>query len=380
MGSLDDQILTLLRGQPDHLSGEAIAAQLGVSRTAIWKHVSALRGLGYGIASVPNRGYRLVRVPDLPLPTEIIPRLRTARLGHAYHFLPVVDSTNRTAMHLADGGAPEGTTVVADSQTAGRGRFTRTWFSPPGANLYASIVLRPALEPFTAPQVAIVASVALARAVEQICPQLTVGIKWPNDVFLNGRKTAGVLCEMRAEADRIRHIVLGFGVNVNMPADAFPPEIAHAATSLAAQAGRPVGRVPLLAAIINELEPLYDRWRYDGLTCCRDAWNQRSVLSGRPVRVDTFAQAVEGTAQGLSETGGLLLALADGTTREVLSGDARIGSARIVGTPADGQHVPDTPPPVGGDTRPPAPENTTPAEDHDGLQPPATRDDVDAPA
>ena len=367
MNSLDHRILTLLRQHAGHLSGETIAHELGVSRTAVWKHVGGLRDLGYGIASVPNRGYRLERVPDLPLPTEVLPRLRTARLGRAYRFLPVADSTNRVATRLADEGAPEGTTVVADSQTAGRGRFTRSWFSPPGTNLHLSMVLRPALEPFTAPQVAIVASVAVTQAVERICPRLQVGIKWPNDVFLGGRKAAGLLCEMRAEADRIRHIVLGIGVNVNTPRDEFPPDIAGVATSLAAETGHSVARVPLLAAIINEFESLYDRWRYEGLTCCRDAWNQRSVLNGRWVRVSALSGTVEGMAQGLSEAGGLLLALPQGTTREVLSGDAHIGSAETVGIPADDEHM-FRAPSAGANPLPPAFENQDTVEDRNEVQ------------
>ena len=215
-----DRILTMLRREPV-VSGAALSSALGVSRAAVWKHVEALRADGYRIEARRARGYTLTGNPDRLLPAEITQHLTTTRFGRRLETFETIDSTNIRAGQLAREGAPEGTLVVAERQTHGRGRLGRSWVSPARVNLYASFVLRPQLAPADAPQLALAAAVAVARALAPLAPG-RVAIKWPNDCLLDGRKVAGILTEMDAEVDRVRAVVLGIGVNLNATTRAFP--------------------------------------------------------------------------------------------------------------------------------------------------------------
>ncbi|MDD5707688.1 MAG: biotin--[acetyl-CoA-carboxylase] ligase, partial [Kiritimatiellae bacterium] len=194
------------------VSGEHVARRLGLSRTAVWKQMRALRARGYKIESLGRQGYRLAAVTTAPVPTEVQPRLRTRTLGRELHYLTVTSSTNRDLTRLAEAGAPEGTVVVAECQQAGRGRMTRGWFSPPGGGLYFSVLLRPEIEPARATSLPLIVGLAVARTVERCVPGLRAEVKWPNDILVEGRKICGILCELQAESDRIHHIVAGIGI------------------------------------------------------------------------------------------------------------------------------------------------------------------------
>ncbi|OGV72406.1 MAG: biotin--[acetyl-CoA-carboxylase] ligase [Lentisphaerae bacterium RIFOXYB12_FULL_65_16] len=317
-------ILDLLRRSQGYVSGEAMCVQHGISRAAVWKHIGGLRELGYRISSAPRRGYRLDAAPNSPLPTEVLPLLATHRFGRAYHFLRRTDSTNRVAGELAEAGAAEGTTVVADTQTAGRGRLGREWFSPPGVNLYVSIILRPRVQPVRAPQLALVAGLCVVRAVRCLCPGLPLRLKWPNDVYCDRRKLAGVLCDLSADMDEIRHLILGIGVNVNLPPTGFPGGLAGAAVTLQEMAGIEVSRPQLLAGLLAELEQAVELWVDEGLGPLLDEWRHLSILEGREVRVHVLGQELTGTVTGLSREGALRLRTATGKVREVLSGDVTV--------------------------------------------------------
>jgi len=249
-------ILNMLRDGDGYVSGRGISARLGLSRTAVWKHVAQLRALGYVIQSGTNKGYRLHSAPNTPLPCEVQPQLHTQRIGRSFHFVPTTESTNLVASRMAAADAADGLVVAADTQTNGRGRLARTWFSPPGVNIYASVLIRPRVEPAVAPQVALLTALAVVRALREVHPELDAGIKWPNDVYLSGRKVAGILCEMSAEVDYVHHLVVGIGMNVNMPRDQFPACLAEIATSLRAETGTDFPRATVLAAILNEMEPV----------------------------------------------------------------------------------------------------------------------------
>jgi len=305
--------LTLLRRQPV-VSGEQLSATLGISRAAIWKHVEQLRARGYRIQAEHARGYRLTGAPDRLLPDEIVPRLGARRLGRRIVYFEETDSTNVQAMRLARDGAPEGTLVVAERQTHGRGRMGRSWSSPAYVNLYASWILRPALAPAAAPQLSLAAALGVARALAPLAAG-KVAIKWPNDCLLDGRKVAGILTEMDAELDRVRAVVVGIGVNLNGTERTFPPELRATATSVRLATGRRVDRIAFTAALCDALESVYDRLLQDGFGALIGEWNEYSCLTGRQVTVDCSGQRTTGTVRGLDESGRLVLALG-GTTAE----------------------------------------------------------------
>jgi BirA family biotin operon repressor/biotin-[acetyl-CoA-carboxylase] ligase len=324
------RVLEALRHAPARpLSGEELSAALGVTRAQVWKHVEALRGLGYAIAGEPGGGYRLEGVPDRLYPEEITPRLHTRWLARRLEWLEGTDSTNRVAMELARGGAEHGTTVVAEGQTAGRGRLGRSFFSPPGCNLYSSSVLRPTLDTARAPTAILAAAVAVAETVAATVGDAhAVEIKWPNDVLLDGRKTSGILMEMGAEATRVRFLVLGIGVNLNVSPHTFPEEFRALATSVAARIGRPVDRVGFAARLYDTLEEVLDSHAEAGFEGVRPRFEARFRMAGRRVRVlDAVAgggEGLEGRAVGIDDDGALWVERDDGSRERVVAGDVTI--------------------------------------------------------
>ena len=318
-----NRILALLRREPV-VSGEALSHALGISRAAIWKHVEALRAEGYRITSHRARGYALAGAPDRLLPAEIERHLATDRFGRRLACFETIDSTNVQAAELARADAPEGTLVLAERQTAGRGRLGRSWVSPARVNLYASFVLRPALAPADAPQLALAAAVAVARALVGLPLERTrVAIKWPNDCLLDGKKVAGILTEMDAEVDRIRSVVLGIGINLNAPARAFPPELQPTATSVLLATGERVDRPRFTAELCGALEAVYDRVVREGFAAIAPEWESFSCLTGRDVTVDYSGRRTSGIVRGIDGTGRLVLDGAGGEER-IVAGDVSI--------------------------------------------------------
>jgi BirA family biotin operon repressor/biotin-[acetyl-CoA-carboxylase] ligase len=318
-----EQILHLFHGHAgEYLSGEQISRELGVSRTAIWKRIEQLRGLGYCIEAVPSRGYRLTASPDILLPGELKAGLDTTVIGREVVYFPATDSTNNRANELAKGGAPEGTVVVADCQIAGKGRLGRRWESPPGVNLYLSVILRPAIPPYHAAQLTFLSAAAVARSVADYTG-LAPTVKWPNDVLLGGRKVAGLLNELDAETERINYLVLGIGVNLNMRAEQFPADLRYPATALAIETGKPVERLAFTRRLLENLDRLYAVYHAEGFAPVMEAWKQYFDLVGRSVEVDCQAYRLRGEVIGLDEDGALLLRSPEGTEQRVLSGDVR---------------------------------------------------------
>jgi len=313
-----DRLLDLLRGRaPSFASGEEVCRELGVSRQAVWKQVQVLRRQGYEVEGRPRLGYRLLSVPDLLLPAEISHGLGTVAFGRRIVYLPRTASTNDTARDLARRGVPEGTLVVAEEQTAGRGRRGRSWYCPFGRGLLFSLVLRPAVRPACAPQLTMLAAVALARAIEEVTG-LVPGIKWPNDLLLGGEKVCGILTELEAEPEMVSHVVIGVGVNVNVPAEDLGP---HAATSLQIRTGRVVGRVRLLQEALRRLEEWYRVWCSGGFPAVRSEWQRLSVTAGRLVLVHLGGRTISGRAVGIDEEGALILELPDGGRERLVAGE-----------------------------------------------------------
>ncbi|MEO5362662.1 MAG: biotin--[acetyl-CoA-carboxylase] ligase [Magnetococcus sp. DMHC-8] len=237
-----------------------------------------------------------------------------------YHYFAELDSTNRLAARLAQEGADQGTVVVADCQTGGRGRLGRSWFSPRGVNLYCSVVLRPAIPPQVAAQLTLVAGLALAHAVADLgCGD--VELKWPNDLLLGGRKAAGILTEMRTEAARIQHVIVGIGVNVNGARTAFPVALREQAVNLAESLRGPVDRARLLAGLLAWLEHWYDRFDREGFGPLRQEWLSFARLLDQAVQVRLADETFSGRARALDAEGYLLVQRADGTLTRVVAGD-----------------------------------------------------------
>jgi BirA family biotin operon repressor/biotin-[acetyl-CoA-carboxylase] ligase len=321
--SSEELVLGFLAEAGDEfVSGEAISDKLGLSRAAVWKHVNALRAQGYRIEAVPARGYRLREIPDRLGELELAPLLNTHDLGRTLHWFEEVGSTNDVAKALAEEGAAHGEVVVAERQTAGRGRRGRSWVSPARKNLYLSAVLRPDLPPARAPEVTLLASVALCQAVRQAGVS-AAAIKWPNDVLASGRKRAGVLTEMAAEVERVQWMVVGLGVNVNAAADDFPEELRPVATSLRLERGEPVPRALFAAAVLTALEEWLDRHADEGFAPVRAAWREMSDTLGREVRVSGGPADLTGVAEDIDEVGALLVRTAAGLER-VLAGDVEL--------------------------------------------------------
>jgi BirA family biotin operon repressor/biotin-[acetyl-CoA-carboxylase] ligase len=286
-------------------SGAALARDLGISRAAIWKRVLRLRELGYDIEAVAGRGYRLQGSPDRLLPREIARHVDPGPIDFAIVHRDELDSTNALAAALAREGAPEGTAVVAEMQTAGRGRLGRSWCSPPGRNLYLSLVLRPPLPPTAVPQITLMAAVSVVRAVEELSSE-PPGIKWPNDVQLGGRKVSGILTELEAEAERVRFVVLGIGVNLNMTKEDLPRDLRETATSLRMASGRPVDRGRFTGRLLSHLARDYETFLRSGFGPLRPEYERSHVLAGRRVQV-SGASSVSGTVRGVAADGALLV-------------------------------------------------------------------------
>jgi len=317
-------ILSLFHERDGFVSGEEISRERHISRTAVWKHVNALRKLGYVIEAIPSRGYCLKSSPDIITVTRISARLHSSIIGKQIVCLNETISTNNDAFRMAGEGADEGTVVVADKQTNGKGRLGRRWTSPPRVNLYCSVILRPSCSPHEAPQLTFLSAVAVARAIE-LETALKPQIKWPNDVLINGRKVAGLLNEMSAETDAINFVVLGIGVNLNMTAEQFGDDVRYPAASILTESGKMLDRSAFAATLFNELDKLYAQYVDHGFGPVRDEWQQRCIATGRLIAInDGVTDIAQGSFAGIDVSGALLVREKSGTIRRILSGDVRI--------------------------------------------------------
>ncbi len=321
----ETMVLDLLADAGDTcLSGEVLSSKLGLAPAEVFRQIDRLRAQGYRIDMVGHRGYRLVSLPDRLTPLEVGPFLTTHDVGRALHHFEETTSTNDEARRLAEEGAFHGETVVAERQTAGRGRRGRSWFSPPGRSIYLSVVLRPDVPPARAPELNLVAAVAVARTLRDAFG-LPAGIKWPNDVNARGRKIAGILTELETRGTAIDFVVLGMGVNVNQGSDDFPPELRETATSIRIELGTSVDRPLLTAALLSRFEGLYDAWVREGFAPIRTALEALSVTLGRRVEVHLgegeAAQILAGEAVAIDETGALVVRDDRGTPHRIVAGD-----------------------------------------------------------
>lgn len=322
-GSTDRRIDRLLGLLADHpmvvVSGAKIARQIGVSRSAVWHWVQTLRGLGVKIKGHPKTGYQLEQMPDILVPEIVQPRLRGTGFGRRIHHFFKTDSTNTIALRLAAEGEPHGTLVIAEEQTAGRGRWGRAWYSEKTSGIYLSIILRPPLAPQQAPLLTLAAGLAARDAVAEVTA-LPVDLRWPNDLLTGGRKFCGILTELQAEAQRIHHVVVGIGVNVNHAK--IPSELEKIATSLRLAAGRPVSRLELLAHLLTAFDRTYNRLLEEGPAPLVARFGEvSSYARDKRVRVVAPREEFTGVTAGLDAMGSLLVRRDDGRLTPVLAGD-----------------------------------------------------------
>ena len=320
---LRDQVLALLKAGDAPCSGEGMSRTLGVSRAAVWKAVEALRQEGYVISSAPHRGYRLEDSPDLLSPGELAGALAGRTVGAALLCLDTVDSTNNELKRRADT-APDGLAVLAQEQTRGRGRLGRSFVSPAGKGLYLSVLLRPQCVLADAGMLTAWTAVAVCRALERCCG-VRAGIKWPNDIVLEGRKLCGILTELELEAETaaLRHVIVGVGINVSQDAADFGPEVAPVAISLAQALGQAPRRSQLAAEVLSALDDLYRAFpaqKADYLA----RYRALCVTAGRAVRVLRPGQVRTGTAEAVNEDFALLVRWDNGEQEALSSGEVSV--------------------------------------------------------
>lgn len=316
---IDRLIHLLVENATVVLPGPKIAEEVGVTRSTVWMWVEKLRSLGVDIQGHPSSGYELRKLPDVLTPSLVRAELGECSLGRKVIHYFTANSTNTIAMNLAAGDAAHGTVVVAEEQTAGRGRFGRAWYSEKSAGIYASVILRPALAPSAAPALTLAAGVAARQAIEASTGKAP-DIRWPNDLLVNGKKVGGILTEMNAEIDRVHAVVVGIGLNVNH--EALPVELSGLATSLRIEGGKPYSRLALLASLLKQMEAFYNVLLDQGSEAIARQWEASSTFArDKRVRVRRGNGEGFGTTAGLEPTGALRVRFDDGRLETLVAGE-----------------------------------------------------------
>ena len=314
----------LIQHKDEFVSGQQISEQLGISRTAVWKHIRVLKQRGYVIESYTKKGYCLREAPELLSEQAIEEGLSTKVVGRHIVYRERVDSTNNVAKKLADEGAPEGTIVVAEEQTGGRGRINRSFFSPFAKGVWFSLILRPNIPPMEVSKMTLLAAVAVARAIRH--HGLTdCGIKWPNDILVKGRKMVGILTELNGSAEKVNYIIMGIGVNTGITAEDLPKDLQSIVTSFAREGVR-VSRLALLETLLKEIEGLYQTVCRDGFAPVLAEWRALSCMLGQDVTVTSIDKTFSGKAVDIDENGNLLVATPEGV-EVVMAGDIHVRPA-----------------------------------------------------
>jgi len=313
-------ILKYLR-EKEYISGEVLAQKLGISRVAVWKQIQRLKDMGYEIISDQNLGYCLVSRPDLLIPQEIQRGLFTKYIGKEIYYFPELKSTNIMAKEKALYRAEEideGTLIIAERQSAGKGRLGREWFSPAGG-IWLSIILYPKLSPSYISRITLMTAVAVVKAIK-ICTQIESQIKWPNDILINEKKVCGILTEMSAELDIINWVVVGIGINVNIDLRKFPEDIQENTISLKEFSGKEVSRVKLAQVFFQEFEKYYEILKRRGFSSILKEWKLYSHTLGKKIKVDMGERIITGEAVDINEEGALILKKENGKLVEIISG------------------------------------------------------------
>ncbi|WP_127836607.1 biotin--[acetyl-CoA-carboxylase] ligase [Clostridium prolinivorans] len=318
------QILKLLKeNNNDFLSGEYISRTLGVSRSAIWKHIKQLKEEGYKIEAVSNKGYKLKSSPDLLTLEEIEPYLNSSVIGRNFVYFNSIDSTNNAAKKIADDENSHGTVLISEEQTNGKGRLGRHWISPKYKGIWMSIILKPNLDPIDASKITQIAAAAVTLSLLEM--NIKASIKWPNDIILNHKKVCGILTEMNAELTNIHHVIVGIGINVNADKEDFPDDLKNIATSLKIESNNKINRQILTAKILNNFEILYDKFINNNdiessLKICREY----SAILGSEIIIINKGKKVSAKALDIDEEGKLIVKYSNGNIEKIISGEISI--------------------------------------------------------
>jgi BirA family biotin operon repressor/biotin-[acetyl-CoA-carboxylase] ligase len=305
--TVEEEIVGLLEKNNDKfLNTKDISLKLGVHPYTVYQAVRELRRWEFQIQSERGKGYRLVESPDLILAAEIKKNLRTKIFGKKIYSYRKVGSTNMLGFRLAETKAEEGTLIVAEEQTKGKGRMGRSWYSPPQLGLWMSLILRPDIPPFKAPGLSICAGLALALAIKEMTG-LEAKTKWPNDCLIDGNKVGGILLELSAELDRINFVIVGIGVNVNHSEKDFPKDLASTATSIKIKVGHNISRLSLLTSFLENFERIYLDFKKNGLSPQREMIKSFSFLLGEKVTVKFGKEKIEGMAEDIDDNGSLVI-------------------------------------------------------------------------
>lgn len=318
---MKEQVLGFLKEQSDYRSGEEISQKLGVTRSAVWKTIKKLQAEGYEIISSTKKGYKLLVSPNIITANEIKEELHTDHMGSEIIYFDEVGSTNNEAKSLAREGAKEGTLVVADKQTSGKGRLGRIWTSPAGEGIWMSLILRPSILPSKACELTLIAGVDMCDAIRKVTG-LEAKIKWPNDIVVNGKKVCGILTEMSAQVEGIEFVVIGIGVNVNM--EAFSEDLPYA-SSLAIEGGKEFSRKKIIAAFLERFEKDYDTYtKASDLLFIKERYEENCITLGKTVKLIARGEETIAKALSIDKEGALVVRLEDGSIKEVTTGEVSV--------------------------------------------------------
>ncbi len=315
-------ILHKLKEKQVYVSGEELSNSLGVSRTAVWKHINELRKEGYIIESSSKKGYMLVGSPDILDKRELVIR-EGQQIGRELFRFDEIDSTNNYAKKMANEGCPHGTVIVAERQTLGRGRVGRQWQSDNSSGLWFSIVVRPDLEPERIQIITLAAAIAVVEGLREEL-EINCGIKWPNDIILDSSKLGGILTELSAEPGHVNYVVVGIGINVNQSLSDFDTDLQNKATSIYINTGKKYSRVRLLGSILSSFEEIYSTFLKGRTEEIIDRWNRYSVTVGKEVKIVSKDIEYIGTAQSIASDGKLVVKCKDGRTINVSAGEVQV--------------------------------------------------------
>lgn len=319
---MKSKILNRLRGAEEFVSGQQLCEEFGVSRTAVWKAINQLKEEGYEIEAVHNKGYRLLGCPDIISAEEVKSRLHTTWAGCEVNYFNTLDSTNICAKRMAEEGALNGTLVIADEQTAGRGRCGRAWKTPKGTAIAMTLLMRPNLRPEKASMLTLIMGMAVTKAVNELYG-LNCQIKWPNDVVWEGKKICGILVEMSAEMNAIHYLVIGCGINANVTE--FPEELKEKAISLRMITGHEVDRAQIIQRSLEWLEEYYQKFEEtNDMSGLMEEYNQMLVNIGNKVCVLDPCGEYRGMALGINDAGELRVEKEDGTIENVYAGEVSV--------------------------------------------------------
>ncbi|MHC1748991.1 MAG: biotin--[acetyl-CoA-carboxylase] ligase [Cellulosilyticaceae bacterium] len=321
MGKLKEEVLSYLKTQESFASGEEISKVLGVTRASVWKNIKKLQEEGYQIQASTNKGYRLVESPNIITKEELLSTLKDSTMGQSIEYYNEIESTNERAKAWAREGAVEGSLVIADSQTMGKGRLGRNWVSPSGTGIWMSLILRPDLPPTKTYQLTLLAGIAMCEAIKKHTA-LEAGIKWPNDIVIEGKKVCGILTEMSAEVQCIHYVVVGIGVNVNTKK--LDESIPHA-TSLALIGNQEYSRKEIIKSFLEEFEKIYSMYHAKpSLELFLPTYKKLCITLGKQVTIIDRKEQYIALAKDINANGELVVQLEDGTLQTVLSGEVSV--------------------------------------------------------